>query len=1101
MRSFLTALALCAALTAPLCADTRYFDDAALNAVQFVDANEGWAVGDEGVVWHTIDGGKNWERQPTGVRGSLRAVHFLNPFTGWAVGREALPNGGGSVGIVLVTRDGGLKWQRLSINALPGLNTVKFFNDKFGIAAGDGSEQYPSGVFNTNDGGRTWKPLAGPRCPSWLAADFHQDAQHGALAGSWSRLATLRQGNLGAADVEELGGRSVQGLQLLGKQAVAVGQGGLVLVSSSSAGVRWGFADLKLPAAVKACLDFQSVTSRGDHVWVVGRPGSVVMHSPDRGQSWTLHKTGQPLPLHGVYFLNEQRGWAVGQFGTVLATEDGGGTWSVQRQGGQRAALLFAHAARAALPLSSVALLGANDGYLTTALQVTAADPASAPPVRAMQTQRLAQAQRQVGGAAGEVLWQFPLPDHLKRAPKEELLAAWDRLHGGRAADHLLRQLVLALRVWQPDVVVTDAPASPVEELTLEAMQEAFRRAADPAAFPEQIEVLGLPPWKVSKLYARQEGETNAAITLDAQAFHDRLRGSAREFAGDAASVLLDGAVNLPTQARYRFVAGRVENAAKHRHFMEGIPLAEGGTARRTLHALPEVTAAEKKALNMRRDLRAMVEQPVNRLVGPDQLLAQIGPMLSKLPDDQSAAATYGIANTFARAGQWTLARETFLLMVERYPAHPLSADAYRWLVRQNCSSEARRRQEMGQFLLMQETTVREATGAGRSDPNLSKNLAETVTKGTSAGMQAAARSDARGEVVEHALRGLVDARLWYKGALDIEPRLAGFGPLFSADPSVQFCFQSARRNLGQFDAARKWYSRFVETQPPGPWREAAASELWLTNRGGQPPKPFTLCKQTSQKPLLDGVFDDDCWQGVPPLKFRNAVGKTLKEKAPGVVDEGAEQEYATEARLTYDREYLYLALRCQHPAERQVPPVKKRQRDADLRDFDRVSLLLDLDRDYSTAFHLQVDQRGCLSEDCWGGRQLEPALVRRRPQRADLLANRGSDSAGGTDRRRAQRRPGLGLQPGAHAAGPRRAGVVRAGRYRAAPRGHGPAAVHCGAAQAAPRRPARQHTADGQLKMQRPARRQATAPACRRVFVVIPGCPAGQAKRLPCRS
>src|SRR5262249_37788809 len=153
-----------AVLALPLAAaDHRHCEDAALYAVQFVDGNEGWAVGAEGAIWHTIDGGKNWERQPSGVRSTLRAVHFLNPFTGWAAGREELPHGAGSVGVILVTRDGGLKWQRLSVNTLPGLNCVRFFDDKFGIVAGDGSDQFPSGVFSTNDAGRTWKALPGPR--------------------------------------------------------------------------------------------------------------------------------------------------------------------------------------------------------------------------------------------------------------------------------------------------------------------------------------------------------------------------------------------------------------------------------------------------------------------------------------------------------------------------------------------------------------------------------------------------------------------------------------------------------------------------------------------------------------------------------------------------------------------------------------------------------------------------------------------------------------------------------------------------------------------------------------------------------------------------
>src|SRR5438445_7908592 len=122
MRYFFAALLASATLSfSAQAANLRFFDDAALHAVQFIDREEGWAVGDEGAVWHTIDAGKNWERQPTGVRASLRSLHFLNPYTGWIAGREELPNERGSVGVVLFTRDGGLQWERLTLNALPGL--------------------------------------------------------------------------------------------------------------------------------------------------------------------------------------------------------------------------------------------------------------------------------------------------------------------------------------------------------------------------------------------------------------------------------------------------------------------------------------------------------------------------------------------------------------------------------------------------------------------------------------------------------------------------------------------------------------------------------------------------------------------------------------------------------------------------------------------------------------------------------------------------------------------------------------------------------------------------------------------------------------------
>src|SRR5260370_27220813 len=202
MRSFLLApLAILAFSAAASAAPPKNFADAPLRAVHFVDRNEGWAAGDDGAVWHTIDGGNTWDRQKTGVVGSLRAIHFMNPFTGWIVGREELPNGGGSTGIILYTSDGGLKWSRLAINVLPGLHAVKFFDDRTGLVAGEGADAFGSGVFETIDGGRSWRPVPGPRQPGWLTADFTHPKSR-ATAGAWSSLAILRHHVFGKSDID-----------------------------------------------------------------------------------------------------------------------------------------------------------------------------------------------------------------------------------------------------------------------------------------------------------------------------------------------------------------------------------------------------------------------------------------------------------------------------------------------------------------------------------------------------------------------------------------------------------------------------------------------------------------------------------------------------------------------------------------------------------------------------------------------------------------------------------------------------------------------------------------------------------------------------------
>jgi photosystem II stability/assembly factor-like uncharacterized protein len=61
-----------------------------LNAICFVDAQQGWAVGEDAVILHTEDGGKSWQHQfddrDAEVKGPLLDLHFFNNLEGLAVG-------------------------------------------------------------------------------------------------------------------------------------------------------------------------------------------------------------------------------------------------------------------------------------------------------------------------------------------------------------------------------------------------------------------------------------------------------------------------------------------------------------------------------------------------------------------------------------------------------------------------------------------------------------------------------------------------------------------------------------------------------------------------------------------------------------------------------------------------------------------------------------------------------------------------------------------------------------------------------------------------------------------------------------------------------
>ncbi|WP_222623148.1 WD40/YVTN/BNR-like repeat-containing protein [Ramlibacter cellulosilyticus] len=83
-----------------------------LVAVHFPSTSQGWAVGHDGVILHTADAGKTWQRQrdgrPDNADVPLLDVWFRDEHSGYAVG---------AFGTLLETRDGGATWQSAQASA------------------------------------------------------------------------------------------------------------------------------------------------------------------------------------------------------------------------------------------------------------------------------------------------------------------------------------------------------------------------------------------------------------------------------------------------------------------------------------------------------------------------------------------------------------------------------------------------------------------------------------------------------------------------------------------------------------------------------------------------------------------------------------------------------------------------------------------------------------------------------------------------------------------------------------------------------------------------------------------------------------------------
>ncbi|WP_085314977.1 WD40/YVTN/BNR-like repeat-containing protein [Derxia lacustris] len=125
-----------------------------LTAVSFADPQHGWAVGHDGVVLASADGGEHWtlQRRDTAVDQPLFSVLFTSASSGWACGLWSL---------LLHTDDGGQHWETVTLPAPDGArradrNLYRLFADPNGalyIAAERGS------VLRSADGGASWRYL------------------------------------------------------------------------------------------------------------------------------------------------------------------------------------------------------------------------------------------------------------------------------------------------------------------------------------------------------------------------------------------------------------------------------------------------------------------------------------------------------------------------------------------------------------------------------------------------------------------------------------------------------------------------------------------------------------------------------------------------------------------------------------------------------------------------------------------------------------------------------------------------------------------------------------------------------------------------------
>lgn len=112
------------------------------------------------------------------------------------------------------------------------------------------------------------------------------------------------------------------GIAQVGDRVVAVGDRGTILLSDN--GENWE----QSPVPVHATLTAVAFADEA-HGWAVGHDESI-LHTQDGGKTWTLQRFNpqENKPILSVLALDAQRAYAVGAYGLFLTTRDGGASWN-----------------------------------------------------------------------------------------------------------------------------------------------------------------------------------------------------------------------------------------------------------------------------------------------------------------------------------------------------------------------------------------------------------------------------------------------------------------------------------------------------------------------------------------------------------------------------------------------------------------------------------------------------------------------------------------------------------------------------------------------------------------------------------------------------
>lgn len=299
-----------------------------LNGVSFISRSKGFAIGDNGTILETTDGGTTWTQMASPITSNLNKIWFADSTHGWITADN---------GTILSTTDGGTQWVTDFVSTPYAANYYPVFAATFNgnieaWAAGGQAANGLTQIEKLTNG--EWMPQISGFAGRVTGLYFVNDSVGWAVGDSSLMLSTHNGGrwwNMAPAPPIPPSPyfQGFVDVRFVNPQVgLCVGNAGVIL-KSTDGGASWKLIQATPNSnGILYRLDWVSdsvVFAAGD---TADTNSPVILRSTDQGNTWETQQV-PPLIGHGahyddIYFYNDSLGWAVGNWGTIVHTIDGG---------------------------------------------------------------------------------------------------------------------------------------------------------------------------------------------------------------------------------------------------------------------------------------------------------------------------------------------------------------------------------------------------------------------------------------------------------------------------------------------------------------------------------------------------------------------------------------------------------------------------------------------------------------------------------------------------------------------------------------------------------------------------------------------------------